>query len=70
MFHLCHKLKQVKGVLKQFNKEHFGCIFSQVSRAKAALDEVKVLLQNSPLDSQLFAEEGRLARDYGSVGRG
>ena len=41
-----------------------------ISPLGAALDEVHVLLQTSPLDSRLFAEEGRLAREYGSVGRG
>ena len=58
----------VKVELKKFNREYFGSISSRVSRAKDALDEVQVLLQASPLDSHLD-KEGRLAKEYGCVGR-
>jgi hypothetical protein len=48
MFVLCNKLKNVKGVFKEFNKKYFGQILKRVLESKWAMEKAQCLMQANP----------------------
>jgi hypothetical protein len=50
MYVLCNKLKNIKGVLKEFNLKYFGKISKRMLEAKQKMDETQCRMQTNPLD--------------------
>jgi hypothetical protein len=48
MFVLCNKLKNVKGVIKEFNQKYFGKISERMLEAKLKMDEAQCVMQTNP----------------------
>ena len=59
---LCWKLKSVKGVLKQLNKENFSNIQVRVSEANCLLQAVQVQALEDPSENNLQMERDHLQR--------
>ncbi|XP_077215839.1 uncharacterized protein LOC143850475 [Tasmannia lanceolata] len=64
MYQLCQKLKEVKAHLKEWNKDTFGWIDFSSPLTRFQLEETQRLLQSSPLDPSLIAQEDKLRTDY------
>ena len=50
MYVLCNKLRNVKGVLKEFNLKYFGKISERTLEAKRKMDEAQCRMQTHPSD--------------------
>ncbi|XP_020262214.1 uncharacterized protein LOC109838161 [Asparagus officinalis] len=57
MYSVFLKLKNLREVLKDLNRNHFGNISEQVCRAKNALEEVQQKLQIDPFNQALISQE-------------
>ncbi|KAK1304558.1 hypothetical protein QJS10_CPB11g00529 [Acorus calamus] len=62
MFVLVMKLKHLKGVLKQWNKDTFGTVQSSLQHSRSCLEQAQVASLQAPLDSSLSEIES-IARD-------
>ncbi|KAK1281785.1 hypothetical protein QJS10_CPB22g00804 [Acorus calamus] len=62
MFVLVMKLKHLKGVLKQWNKDTFGMVQSSLQHSRSCLEQAQVASLQAPLDSSLSEIES-IARD-------
>ena len=47
MYDLCNKLKNVKGVLKEWNLKYFGKISERMLEAKRKMDEAQCWMQKN-----------------------
>jgi hypothetical protein len=47
MYDLCNKLKNVKGVLKEWNLKYFGKISERMLEAKRKMDEAQYRMQKN-----------------------
>nr|TKR90322.1 hypothetical protein D5086_0000234370 [Populus alba] len=57
MYILCHKLKLLKGPLKELNRLHFSHISERVSRLESQLDQLQSAFQQDRDNSLLFEQD-------------
>uniref|UniRef100_A0A803QBL1 Reverse transcriptase domain-containing protein n=1 Tax=Cannabis sativa TaxID=3483 RepID=A0A803QBL1_CANSA len=67
MFRIVSKLKGIKTVLRELNKNYYSDICAQECLAKAKLDECQALLQQQPLNENLHQQEKELRANYTNV---
>jgi hypothetical protein len=63
MLILCKKLKRVKDVLKDFNK-NFSKIIERVLMARKAMKDVQCLIQQIPIDLDIHKAESTLVKEF------
>ncbi|XP_070026381.1 uncharacterized protein LOC142182202 [Nicotiana tabacum] len=57
MYQVVQKLKQLKGKLKELNKQHFSNIVTEAEEDKVSLMQAQTLLQLDPLNAQFQKDE-------------